>query len=37
MVNTLTGGKNQYGNRGELGARHIAFHPTASMVYTVLW
>ena len=34
-VNTITDGKNQYGNRGEPGPRHITFHPTASILYAV--
>ena len=34
-TNTIADGKNQYGNRGEPGPRHVAFHPNAAVLYSV--
>ena len=36
LVNTIgSDGTNQYGNRGEPGPRHLCFHPTLPLLYTV--
>lgn len=36
LVNPVSNGVNQYGNRGDPGPRHLCFHPTLSqIVYTV--